>query len=69
MPAVCIDPWKPAMLAHRTDFGAGVGIANQGEPRERTSASRQSMIFGPNEAVIDDGFASLAKLPSWRYEL
>lgn len=49
------------MLSHRTVLGVEVGNANQGQPTERMSAGSQRMIFVPNEAVIDDGFASLGQ--------
>ena len=58
---ISMDTRKPAVFLHRTDLGVGVGIANQGQARERVSAGRQSTIFGPDEAVVDDGVASLGQ--------
>ena len=56
-----MDTRKLATFSHRTALRVGVGIANQGQARERISAGRQSMIFGPDEAVVGDGFASLGQ--------
>ena len=61
MQIIDINTWKLATFSHRTDLAVGVGIANQGQATERTSAGRQSTIFGPNEAVIDDSFASFGQ--------
>ena len=47
---------------HWIDVSVGVRIAKQGQPRERMSAGCQSMILGPNEAMNDDGFASLGQV-------
>ena len=56
-----MDTRKLVVFSHRIVFGVGVGIANQGQARELVSAGRQSIIFGRDAAVSDDGFASLGQ--------